>query len=112
MALGEDLGITAQQYSRQLAIFSKKMLSMVERGGRFTDQDYQKMLESLPKVNFAMPDGKILAGRLIEDARVMLGQKLDLYEGLIVKPIGQPTTAPSDADVAAQSLIDEYTEGK
>ncbi len=114
MALGEDLGITAQQYSRQLAIFSKKMLSMVERGGRFTDQDYQKMLESLPKVNFAMPDGKILAGRLIEDARIMLGQKLELYKGLIVKPIGQPTapTAPSassEADAAAQSLIDEYT---
>ena len=111
MALGEDLGITAQQYSRQLAIFSKKMLSMVERGGRFTDQDYQKMLESLPKVNFAMPDGKILAGRLLEDARVMLGQKLELYEGLIVKPIGQPTapSASSEADAAAQSLIDEYT---
>ena len=114
MALGEDLGITAQQYSRQLAIFSKKMLSMVERGGRFTDQDYQKMLESLPKVNFAMPDGKILAGRLIEDARIMLGQKLDLYEGLIVKPIGQPTapSAPSEADAVARSLIDEYTKGK
>ncbi len=105
IVMGNDLGLTAKEYDRMLPIVSKKMLSMVERGGRFTDQDYQKILEALADINIVIPDGKEMAMRLLENARSLLGHKLEFFKSVMIKPMGQPT---SEIDAEVQALITEF----
>ena len=92
MASGGDLGLDAKEYDRQLGVMGRKMLSLVERGGRFTNQDMEQILKTLPKLNLLAPDGRELAGRLIERARIIASKKLESYRDIAIKPIGQPGT--------------------
>jgi hypothetical protein len=94
MASGGELGLAAKEYERQLGILGRKMLSLVERGGRFTNQDMEQILKTIPQINWLAPDGSKLAGRLFERSRMIAARKLELYENVLVKPVGQPTTEP------------------
>ena len=90
MASGGELGLDAKEYDRQLGVMGRKMLSLVERGGRFTNQDMEQILKTLPKLNLLAPDGRELAKRLIERARIIASKKLESYRSVLIKPTGQP----------------------
>jgi hypothetical protein len=102
MASGGKLGLDAKEYERQLGVIGRKMLSLVERGGRFTNQDMEQILKTLPQLNLVSPDGKKVAKRLIERARVAASKKLESYQSVLMKPTGQPGTEPSPGDAAPQ----------
>lgn len=103
MASGGDLGLDAKEYDRQLGVMGRKMLSLVERGGRFTNQDMEQILKTLPKLNLLAPDGAKLAKRLIERARIIASKKLESYRDIAIKPIGQPGAAEPAPTPEAQA---------
>jgi hypothetical protein len=92
-AFGDPLGIDVQTYESQLGLIVKKMLSMVERGGKFSDFDAKQVQEALPKADLFSPSGKTLAKNQLETARILLSKKLEYFKKVAVEPMGQPNTS-------------------
>jgi len=107
---GTDLWLAARQYERQLSIIGKKMLSMVERGGRFTDQDYAKILNSLPMLNYLRPDGRKLARSMLDTARTLLGMKIEGFDSVLVKPTESTQTVKQTQDKFEKDKV--YTDAQ